>query len=759
MSNGDKKRSPSPNSVSKLFSNPFKNLPATSPILETSISPQTGELTVEQDKIPDLSPEPVLEPVTESDVPPIERGDALPVETTQKSRWNSLLFWNGNEQLDDENEQLDDENAQLPIQEEGESQIWFGKLSGLFIRNIPEGESLATTGVLNDQFLPNTISSIKTASQIVNVTTNGVEDQTKKNQLGNEIEEQDEQLQPSSYSSWFTPWRWGDTNVKTDIGDASDSMTLTMDDDESKLFRKLVVNSIQCLSYGIEKPSSWGIFKKFNDDVGEVRLTGNKSCKRGVLMKRLPKSNFEIQEELLSNQQQQQQHQQRKVGGGGLNNGSGVINDTFLENGNDSTITIGNEAVVLPDLKWNYRPLTMITKSRIISSKILPCIKPERHLYTLPKNLRKRTVKKVIVISIHGFLPQKFTKSMSNESSGTSKIMSEFTNRELDRWGILNNVELQIDNIQLESYGKIFERVNDSMSIIENWGVDIGEADYLFMVCNSNSVTIGIHLMSKMISSGILQNIEKLGILGISGMTLGPIPDLEGKILTRGGSIQENEMISEIFDFEDPESLQSRELIRSFETIIRNNCKISFAAGLQDCISPLYSSLSLQFGHANIFRMIYIDSEINLPDFLVTLFNTILGLKNLNYSDHGLLVELSNFFQGKQQSGGHSVIIMNKHIYRMGISNLLDTNDLKTLQKLQVWPKNIRDINVNPYHIPWCLRGILEELTNVRGNWEVEDLMHQLMEEFSLWDSTNEWGELRKCMEAFGGVRGIDIGL
>lgn len=732
MSNGEKRRSSSPNSVSKMLMSTIKKVPTASPVLATSIAPLSPELPLVEDHIPELPPQLV------TDQSQNETGDAGDIkgsdnQETQPSRWSSLLFWNGKGDTQTVPESPQDEQAANP---EGESYLWtipnqMTRLSGLFVRH-SSGENL-TAGLLSDQFLPNTISPIKTASQIVNVTA-----------ADSQLAEAESSATPVDQSSWFTPWRWeslrnyNGKSRDSDLGDSSDAGTLTLDDDESKLFRKLVVSSIQCLSYGIDKPASWGIFTPSGDSVGEVRLTGNKSCRRGVLMKRLPKSNFEIQEESL----------QRPNSRGDESN-----------NDPDDSVMGMSEAVVLPDLRWNYRLLTMSTKSRIFGARIFPCVKSEKHLYTLKRSTKRKVHKKVVVISVHGFLPQKFTKAMANESSGLAQVMSEYTNRELDRWGILNNVDLEVNNIQLEGYGKIFERMNDAMSIVENWRVDIQEADYVVMVCNSNSVTVGIHLLAKMVSAGMLFRTEKLGFIGISGLTLGPIPGLEAKILTRGGSAQENEMVSEMFDFEDPESLQSKELIRSFETIVRANCKVTFGASIQDCIAPLYSSLSFQFGHPNIFRLIYIDSAIDLPDFLVSLLNTVLALKNLNYSDHGLIVELSSFLEGKPQTGGHSGIMRDKHVYRMGLSNILDTNNLQTPQALQVWPRNVREMNLNPYHIPWCLRGALEELANVKANWDVHDMMHQLTQEFQAWDPLPPWTELHKCMEAFGTIRSTDIGL
>lgn len=790
MSQSSPKGSQSPQRSPRLLGDAAKFQPALSPKsneTETPTSPSQSLALATQ-------PNPDLSPASDAQKSPAlsrESNAEELVTPVPRSRWNSLAFWQSKDltgNLESHAGETLGPGALIegPVAEPvvsatiEESVIWSipNRLSGLFVRTSPDQTTTAT--VIQDKFVPNTISSIKTASQIINVTTiNGrqseqAQSQEQSNGRAEHGGEDDDRVADTSLVNyWFTPWRWTRNNNPYTVGSASnmdtaDSNALTLEDDENKLFRKLVANSIQCLSYGIEKPVSWSMFKLHGDKVGEVKITGNKSCKRGVLMKKLPKSNFEVQEDTMNvapaSKDDASASSIDSTGANGHNgfngstNGGGNADDIII----DESVITESDAVVLPDLKWNYRPLTLLTRTRILSSKFCKFAKGESHLYTLRKSAKKRISKRVCVISIHGFLPQKFTKNLSNESSGSSSLMLEYTNKELKLWSLLNNADMKIDNIMLEGYGKIFERLNDHLSILESWYEEIEQSDYILMVASSNSVALAIHLMAKLITANAVSfENKKLGLIGISGLTLGPIASLEGKILSRGGSNQENEMISEMFDLEDPESMQSKELCRSFETIIKSNCKVTFGASLLDCISPLYSSLSLQFGHPNIFRMVYIDSGIGtMPDFVVSLLNIILGLKNLNYSDHGLLVEMSKFFEGKLGTGKHSSILRDKHVYRMGISNLLDTNDLRTAQPLQIWPRAIKEMNTNPYHIPWCLRGVLEELANVRGNWEVDDMLDQLIEEFHSWEGEGTpWNELKKCMEAFGAVRNVDIGL
>jgi hypothetical protein len=194
-------------------------------------------------------------------------------------------------------------------------------------------------------------------------------------------------------------------------------------------------------------------------------------------------------------------------------------------------------------------------------------------------------------------------------------------------------------------------------------------------------------------------------------------------------------------------------------TMMKMNFKVTFVGSLNDCFAPLYSSLSLHLRHPNIFRAIYIDGTENQADFLVSLFNLILTVKNLNYSDHGLLIELSSFFNGKTGNGGHSKILRNKYAYRNGISNMLNTSDLVYPQSLQEDLLNFQEHTTNSYHIPWCLRGFLEEMEKLQRHFDIDQMIEQLYEEFKSWEpiETKE-RELWYCMQAFENVLNEDLG-
>ena len=537
--------------------------------------------------------------------------------------------------------------------------------------------------------------------------------------------------------SWWAPWKWEFTANKDLEESASESGTGLIEDELMKVQRKEIANQIKCQSYGIPKSITWGILRQRNEDFGYVYITG-KSYKKPVIMKSFPTSAFELQEQQLSPNLDNNKNNQAKV-----------------------------EPIVLPDIEWNYRDLTLRTRCRIAMSKI-PALKnmfvPQSHLYydshRKKNHSSKKIEKKALIISFHGFLPQKIVKNIIGESTGSSQRMEEHTVKELKRWSEIHNVELSIETISLEGYGKLFERVNECLSILENWLENISSCDFLLAVSNSNSVPLAIHVIARLITSGYLDKTEKLGFIGLSGICMGPIPEVESKISIRGNVGQDADIISEILDLEDPDSLQSKELSRNMKVLIRKNFKITFVGSLNDCFSPMYSSLGLHLLHPNIYRALYVDGSQHQPDFLTSLFNLILTVKNLNYSDHGLLIELSNFFTGQIGDGQHSKVLTNKYAFRIGISNMLNTSDLFYQQKVMEELTNIKEYTTNSYHIPWCFRGFLEELEKLQNHFDAKQIIEQLYEEFKSWEpETQKMKDLRYCMLAFENVMNEDLGL
>lgn len=552
--------------------------------------------------------------------------------------------------------------------------------------------------------------------------------------------ESDETNVQAVSNSWWRPWSWNSANNTLEIIDesVSDIGGGLVEDELLKVQRKEVSNQIKCQSYGIPKSVTWGMFRHSGDDYGYACITGN-SYKKPVMLKTLPASMFEVNEQSF-----------------------------FKKTDADAKDASLIDSVVLPEIGWNYRNLTWRTQCRIALSKVPKLeriFSSQNHLYynNKIKNQSKsgqKVEKKVIVVCFHGFLPQKIVKNVIGEPTGTSEQMSKVAINELKRWSDINNIDIDINVINLEGHGKIFEQVNGCLSILENWMDAISGCDYFLGISSSHCVPLSIHVLAKLITSGSLENVAKMGLIALSGLSLGPISEVESKISTRGSVGQDNDIISELFDLEDPDSLQSRELVRNMRILIKQNFKITFLGSLNDCFSPLYSSLALHLNHPNIYRALYVDGKDHQPDFLISLFNLVLTLRNLGYPDHGFLIELSDFFKGQIGEGGHCKLVHNKYGYRIGIHNMLNTSNLFYAQPLAEEMTNIKEYNTNSYHIPWCLRGFLEELEKIQKHFDVPQIIEQLFEEFKSWDPESQRKkDLKYCMQAFENVLNEDLGL
>lgn len=613
---------------------------------------------------------------------------------------------------------------------EGEGNFFWNMTRRVSI--IPYLPSKANVEISTDALAPNKCSTVTVNNHLISTTDTEQSVNIAPSSPSNE---------PTKQISWWTPWKW-EFNKQPEVEESiSDLGSGIVEDELLKVQRREVANQIKCQSYGIPKSVVWGMLQQDNDEFGYVHITGN-GYKKPIMMKQMPVSAFELTESQLVQP---------------------------MDNKNNNNTQLNVESIVLPDIEWNYRDLTMRTKCRIALSKISilqSIFIPQSHLYFDRHEKRnhtksfKKVEKKALVISFHGFLPQKIVKNIIGEGTGSSEQMSSSAIKELQRWSDIQNVDLTINTINLEGHGKLFERVNESLSILDSWIDTITNCDYVLIVSSSHTVPLAVHVISRLITAGHFEKTEKLGFIGFSGILMGPIPEVESKISTRGSVGQDNEIISEMFDLEDPESLQSRELIRNMKILIKKNFKITFVGSLNDCFSSLYSSLGLRFVHPNIYRAIYIDGSQHQPDFLTSLFNLILAVKNLIYHDHGLLLELSNFFIGQIGDGQHSQVLKNKYGYRVGINNMLNTCDLLYEKKMEEELTNVRECSTNSYHIPWCLRGFLEELSKLQKHFDVRQIIEQLHEEFKAWEpETQKMKELRYCMLAFENVLTEDLGL
>lgn len=617
-----------------------------------------------------------------------------------------------------------------------------------------------------DNLEPNTLSRVVTS------TGEGVEEELENEGQGGEEQSEvgDEESKPDMQKHWWKPWSWYSSNeLNTCNTTMNGEQTLQEEDEEEKNLReseKEAQRVMDARTSTYEVSSSWAYFRDESEDTGQISIFGTRSMRAPLTVRHNVKCGFDKQEK------------------------RGPILDS------DDLCT------VIPDFDRNYRDITTQTKIRILISSlggslIKMLVPGETHLYhrpvyDTPKSKKKakssqkkgkENIKRALIIGIHSYLPPQIMENLQEGETTNAEKMVGVASSELGKWANDNDVIIKKQTIAMDGYGQLFDRVSNCLSLLDNWMTAICTADIILVVSDVQSTAIAIHVLSRLITAGYLDNTAFVGFIGLAGTFLGPSLDADTKITVKGsGDLLENKVMLQLFDFQDCNSLQSKELLRHIKILVGRNVKITLVASLTDTLAPIYSSLCLHISHPNIFRAVYIDGRSGQPDFIITLISLALTIRNLNMNDHRLLVELSSIFQASSweyrkrrksttnKSGNYTnTIFTNRHVYKTGIQNMLETSDLMFKQAVQEQEDfDVKEMSTNVYHIPWCMRGFIEELAKLKKkedrrtdrHFDVDtgQLINQLLEEFRAWQPTDKvYKDFRYCIEELSEMSGNDL--
>ncbi len=348
-------------------------------------------------------------------------------------------------------------------------------------------------------------------------------------------------------------------------------------------------------------------------------------------------------------------------------------------------------------------------------------------------------IKKVLIIGVHGFFPNKRLRRLIGEPTGTSVRFVNQAEIALLKWSNLNGFKIDIKKIALEREGKVLDRVSYFKKILEKNSDDIKKSDFIFFVAHSQGTPVSVHLASYLIESGLINtknNNQRIGILAMAGISLGPFYGMDKKILVRAYSSFENESMMELFEFQNLKSLQSNKYLESLKTIIKNNVKITFIGSINDQLVPLYSSTCMHINHPNIFRAVYIDGESDTPNFVSSFVEIAFRLRNIGRSEHQVIKEISNSLSGNLTGGGHSNLYNEEKVYNLAIRFILETTDNSYSVPLDVDDFfKIESSGVNPYNLPWCMRGLLFEASHLNGG-DLE--VNEIFKQYDEWDPVSK---------------------
>ncbi|KJR88379.1 uncharacterized protein SPSK_06964 [Sporothrix schenckii 1099-18] len=328
---------------------------------------------------------------------------------------------------------------------------------------------------------------------------------------------------------------------------------------------------------------------------------------------------------------------------------------------------------------------------------------PANHVF-LSKDLPK--VKKAVAIGVHGLFPAAYLRPMIGQPTGTSIRFVNHAAEAVRRWADRNGCEdCEIEKIALEGEGKIADRVDNLWKLLLNWIDHIRNADLVVLACHSQGVPVSFILLEKLIDMGIVTK-ARIGVCAMAGVSLGPFPDYKAGLGILMGSA------SELWDFANPESDVSKRYEHSLKTALNYGVRVTFVGSIDDQVVPLESA---------------IHSPVHHP--IAHLVGFACKLRNLGVSDHGLIRELSVPLAGSLYSGeGHSRLYDDSQVYDLAVSHCLETASVN--KPVCEIAKHGSLTNPNPYHLPWIMRGLLEE-DFVKT--ELHDETAELVKQFDDW--------------------------
>ncbi|KAM3160543.1 hypothetical protein ACU8KH_04678 [Lachancea thermotolerans] len=388
--------------------------------------------------------------------------------------------------------------------------------------------------------------------------------------------------------------------------------------------------------------------------------------------------------------------------------------------------------------KWN-----LLSKEKF-QPKSLYRIEPSASIASIRANAKEPV--RVLLIGVHGFFPTKMIRPLIGEPTGTSTKFITEAEKAVIRWFREQDTPVEISKIALEREGKVLDRVEFFFEVLKKWANEINKADFVYFVAHSQGCPVTIILLARLIEAGVIevdqngaQSGKKSGqsqrrkivsVLAMAGVNNGPFYGVDQTLFVRAYSTIESDSMRELFQFQNFHSLQAKKFIQSLRLIIASNVKVTFVGSINDQLVPLYSSTCLFAHHPNIFKATFIDKDSKTPDFITRIVGIANHLNNLGYDDHGIIKEVSGSLAGTLTGGGHSKIYNEGQVYDLGIKFALQTSELPTPQAVAYKTYQVDELGSNPYHLPWCMRGLLYETGLHIGREQIVDLFH----EFDVWE-------------------------
>ncbi|ELQ35375.1 hypothetical protein M0657_005329 [Pyricularia oryzae] len=322
--------------------------------------------------------------------------------------------------------------------------------------------------------------------------------------------------------------------------------------------------------------------------------------------------------------------------------------------------------------------------------------KPQANHAFLTKEPPK--IQKALAIGVHGLFPATYLRPMIGQPTGTSIRFANHAADSIRRWADSHGCQdCEIEKVALEGEGKIGERVENLWKLLLNWIESIRKADLILVACHSQGVPVSIMLVAKLIELGIITT-PRIGVCA---------------------------MERPLEQFGNPESDVSKRYEAALKAVLEYGVRVTYIGSIDDQVVPLESALHSPANHPLLFRAVFVDARVHAADFIAHLVGFALKLRNMGISDHGLIRELSVPLAGSLYSGaGHSTLYDDPQLYDLAVSHALETSDVGKVP-CEIG-KHEGITTSNPYHLPWIMRGLLEEdFVKTELSSEVTELLKQ----------------------------------
>ncbi|KAH8672620.1 hypothetical protein BGZ60DRAFT_405227 [Tricladium varicosporioides] len=371
--------------------------------------------------------------------------------------------------------------------------------------------------------------------------------------------------------------------------------------------------------------------------------------------------------------------------------------------------------LLMPSVKQTYRLVENPSILQQIARLLLRGHQqPTKHVFLAKDPPKIRTA---LAIGIHGLFPAPLLRTVIGQPTGTSIRFANHAAAAIRRWTDSHGcVDCEIEKVALEGEGKIADRVDNLWKLLLNWIDHVRKADFILVACHSQGVPVALMLVAKLIEFGVVAS-GKIGVCAMAGVSLGPFPDYKSRLFSGSAG--------ELFEFADPESVVSKRYEDSLRIAMQYGVKVTYCGSIDDQLVSMESSTFSTASHPYIYRAVFVDGRIHAPDFLSHLVGFALKLRNLGVSDHGLIRELSAPLAGSLYTGeGHSRLYDDGKVYDLAVEFALETTTMSDIP-LDLKKYEIPN-NVNPYVLPWIMRGLLEEdFVKTELSSETTDLLKQ----------------------------------